>query len=446
MARVLFRMLSQTGHHNATFPMAKALKEEGHTIIYAAHKRFKTSVEENGFIFYEIQEENDILVFNTINTNKAGIKTFLTWFLNKRKLYKQYTKKIVEKDFFSDLIKDNRPDIVLIDTFLAAFALEIYKHNLPFFTVQILVSTVRMKNKPPLDSPYIPTIKKYSKHIVWLYWQIYYLRTILIPSSVKGVTTLANKVGFPLNQIYFGNYSTVGFKSIPEINTSPFEFDFPHKKPENHFYFRPTSLFKRLDVLTNYSFREKFEKIKQSKHPVVYCSFGSLSWRYSGSSVFFKNLLNLFSSDFLFYQLILVVEDDLVRRKLRTQSSDNVHIFKKVPQIQILEEIADLMINHGGINSITECIFTNTPMIVYPGSTFYDQVGNAARVQYHKIGLRGSYGDSKKEIKRKIKAVLETNTYKDNIKKMKKSIGHSEIYSDISTLINNYLKTRVKPE
>ncbi len=84
----------------------------------------------------------------------------------------------------------------------------------------------------------------------------------------------------------------------------------------------------------------------------------------------------------------------------------NVYVFRKVDQIYTLR-FTDIMINHGGLNSITECINNNVPMIVFPLSKIWDEKGNSARVVYHKIGLRGQIKrDSPSKIASIIKKVL----------------------------------------
>ncbi|MBV7332993.1 hypothetical protein KFU94_33145 [Chloroflexi bacterium TSY] len=42
----------------------------------------------------------------------------------------------------------------------------------------------------------------------------------------------------------------------------------------------------------------------------------------------------------------------------------NVKAFSSVPQLDVLRH-ADLMLCHGGITTINECIFFGVPMIVY---------------------------------------------------------------------------------
>ncbi|MFE3072562.1 glycosyltransferase [Streptomyces sp. NPDC059247] len=66
----------------------------------------------------------------------------------------------------------------------------------------------------------------------------------------------------------------------------------------------------------------------------------------------------------------------------------NVHLIDRVAQ-PLLLECADLLVTHGGYNSVSEALRTATPMVVVPN--FADQPHNARRVQ--EIGLGRSLTD-----------------------------------------------------
>lgn len=84
----------------------------------------------------------------------------------------------------------------------------------------------------------------------------------------------------------------------------------------------------------------------------------------------------------------------------------NVFLFNQVPQLDLLRN-CDMMITHGGLTSIKECIQQNVPMLVYPINRKFDQNGNAARVYFHNLGLRGNISsDSSENIRKKIYSIL----------------------------------------
>ena len=59
-------------------------------------------------------------------------------------------------------------------------------------------------------------------------------------------------------------------------------------------------------------------------------------------------------------------------------------------------------------------------MLVYPVHNEYDPRGNAARVLYHKLGLRGNIAsDSVEDITSKIRDLLSNNDYRQNLRQLK---------------------------
>jgi UDP:flavonoid glycosyltransferase YjiC (YdhE family) len=76
------------------------------------------------------------------------------------------------------------------------------------------------------------------------------------------------------------------------------------------------------------------------------------------------------------------------------------------------------MITHGGINSIKECIFLGVPMIILPVSG--DQPMNAARIEYHGLGIRGNLRKASVErIQALISKIEQNPSYKTRIEAMR---------------------------
>ena len=61
----------------------------------------------------------------------------------------------------------------------------------------------------------------------------------------------------------------------------------------------------------------------------------------------------------------------------------NVTLVPRVPQVEVLRR-ADAMVTHTGLGSAKECICSGVPMVAMPLG--YDQPGNAARIQLHRVG------------------------------------------------------------
>lgn len=113
----------------------------------------------------------------------------------------------------------------------------------------------------------------------------------------------------------------------------------------------------------------------------IYCTFGTMSYRYSKMPALIDLLLYVVSKHSE-WNLVLQIQDSNFRIK---QNYDNVTVVERINQLDIIKEF-DVVIFHGGFGTLKECIYYATPVLVFPCS--YDQHGNAARVEYFQIGIR----------------------------------------------------------
>lgn len=185
---------------------------------------------------------------------------------------------------------------------------------------------------------------------------------------------------------------------------------------------------------------------KDDSRPLIYCSLGTLSSRYSKTVVFFKALVDLLRNT---PQWRLLISLGATGKSLAFGAiPDNVRIVDFAPQKEILKK-CDLMITHGGYGSIKECINYAVPMVVFPSS--YDQQGNAALVHSCEIGVKGKLlkksiweritrksGTGKitpQRIQYCIEQALYNPSYKKNIQRMRELIIQDNEIANISLLL-----------
>ena len=148
----------------------------------------------------------------------------------------------------------------------------------------------------------------------------------------------------------------------------------------------------------------------QKHFKIILCSFGTLVEENEKASFFNKLNKAVYGENFL---LIVVSKDlDIIKNK-----NDNVHIYPSVPQLDLLKH-CDLMIHHGGFNTVKECLQFQVPMLIYAlKNKNYDWLGNAARVKWKGLGLVGKiYKDSPKTILENIEKALLIKIPKQDFK------------------------------
>ena len=112
---------------------------------------------------------------------------------------------------------------------------------------------------------------------------------------------------------------------------------------------------------------------------------------------------------------------------------DNMWGERSVPQTQVLP-VVDLVITHGGNNTICETFFFGKPMIVMPLSG--DQYDNAQRVHDKGLGLRlDPFECTKEELLNSIESLLNDNEMKDKLKNIAQRIQSENSIAKLPSLL-----------
>lgn len=442
MANVLFIIYPQQSHHNAAFKVGKLLLERQHDVTFAAISTMKSSILANGFQYFEIKDHDDLMPQGVPFKMKNSLLLSLKTMVQGRRFIHDELKRMRQKDFFSKIIDATHPHLILVDGSFKFYSFQLLKFKIPYIFVETTVPTRKQKNVPPLSTTFVPFKGRWSELITELLWMLYH--NPLKPNSKQAYRVLCKLFGYPEKDIEFNRYFQPGFKSIPEINTSLPAFDFPVEAPHkfNEYYISSLDVFERKEIACDWNYHQSIEKII-SYNRIVYCSFGTAAWRYDGHEEFLQRITRAFSgqSD---TALVMCVESDNLKRALIRQKTPNVFVFRRIPQLQFLKDQADVMITHGGLNTITECILTETPMLVYPGHKLLDQRGNAGRVMFHGIGLKGTYRDSIKTILSKTNTLLTNEKFTQNIRELKRSSQQNA--ENGLELIDNFLTEKMYEE
>ena len=97
------------------------------------------------------------------------------------------------------------------------------------------------------------------------------------------------------------------------------------------------------------------------------------------------------------------------------------------------------MITHGGLNSISECIQAQVPMLSFPLIKKVDHFGNSARVEANGFGLKADIEkDSISIIENKILSILNNQYFRNTLSQYKEEV---EMSTKLDLFFNRILQT-----
>ena len=174
-------------------------------------------------------------------------------------------------------------------------------------------------------------------------------------------------------------------RGAPRLPAGEFMFESPflnlYLYPHEADYVRSRPLaptWHRLDACVRTS-DESFEipeDIRSGDRSLIYLSLGSLG---SADVDLMRRLINVLGATPHRYIVSMGPQHQLI------ELADNMFGREFLPQTSILPKV-DLVITHGGNNTITECLHFGKPMIVLP--LFWDQYDNAQRMHELGFGVR----------------------------------------------------------
>jgi MGT family glycosyltransferase len=137
------------------------------------------------------------------------------------------------------------------------------------------------------------------------------------------------------------------------------------------------------------------EQLAASDGPLVYLSLGSLA---SGDLELMRSLVGSLAG--MPYRVIVSKGPQHEQLEL----ADNMVGEEFLPQASILPHV-DIVITHGGNNTVTESLYFGKPMVVLP--VFWDQYDNAQRMDETGFGVRlDTYGHEPRQLPSAIDALV----------------------------------------
>lgn len=355
------------GHTNPTLGLVKEMTDAGHEIYYFSFEKFKEKIINAGAYFIGC-DDYDFEMEDKENSDRVGKDmTFATELLVKSTL--SLDEMIFEK------ISDIKPDIIVSDSVAYWGKLTAIKNNIPY------VSSTTTFAFNDHSSKYM---KHSAKEILKMLFSM--------PKVNKQVKKLQDK-GYPVKSIF----DIV--KNDNETNTIVYTSK----------YFQPCAdTFSGKYCFIGPSIRAIEKPIEKTADKTIYISMGTVV----KNEEFYLNCIDAFKGTD--YQVIISLGTNNVSFD---NLPDNVKVYESVDQMAVLS-IADLFITHCGMNSVSESLYFEVPLILFPQTP--EQEAVALRTEELGAGLRLK-SISKEDILTATDKIINNPSYKEAAKKISKS-------------------------
>ena len=152
------------------------------------------------------------------------------------------------------------------------------------------------------------------------------------------------------------------------------------------------------------SIRPSTADIEKKKDKLIYISMGTVN---NDMMPLYKKCISTFKKTD--YQVIMSV-GNLVSIKDFGDLPENVSVYSNVDQIAVLEK-ADVFVSHCGMNSVSESLYFEVPLVMLPQTT--EQKGVAERVSELRAGIKPDKKDAGCVLYA-VNKILSDSTYKKN--------------------------------
>jgi zeaxanthin glucosyltransferase len=395
MKKVLFVILPSPSHYHASFSYAQKLKAQGNEICYVGTPQLEDTVLKEGFGFVRWYYTSEY----KIQTFKAFFGVFLksladkTFFAVRKK---DYSKNIED---VRSLILETNADEIFLDEHLSEYYLYFQDLKVNTSILCTKISSRKSAGIPPMDSYFIPSNSKFSNLFCEFLWQIKNLKDYVKEIIHKVAFFGQDECSF-LNQYCLTegidlkstldnkNYFYPSIIGIERVILGARSFDYPWRTvlpTERYELYQINRNEEKYKTSIYLEFLSELEKPVNRNKYLLYFSFGTVTYEDENRvKLLLNKIIDIVNQR---TDLLLIISKSNYTHE--PVMHDRIYTFQYLPQLHLLS-YCDLMITHGGHNSIKECIQKGVKMLVFPHMENNDQPGNAARVQFGGHGLKGN--------------------------------------------------------
>ena len=348
------------GHTNPTLGVVKELTKAGHQVYYFSFEMFREKIEQAGAVFISC-DGYDFEMEDKDNADRVGKdKAFATELL--------VSSTLALDEMTTEKVEEIKPDIIVSDSVAFWGKLVAMKHGLPYVSSTTTFAFNRYS-------------AKYMKESSWDIAKM----LVTMPKINKQIKRLRKK-GYPVNGILDIVQNDNDTNTI--VYTSKYFQPYADSFSDRYHFIGP-------------SIRPIVDPIEKTAEKTVYISMGTVNQ----NQEFYRNCIHaLGETD---WQVILSMGTNTEQFD---NLPENIQVHETVDQMAVLS-IADAFITHCGMNSASEGLYYQVPLVLFPQTP--EQGAVAKRTEELGAGIMLE-SISEEDILHALTEVLTDRTYKDN--------------------------------
>ena len=348
------------GHTNPTLGLVRELTDAGHEVYYFSFPQFRQKIEEAGAVFISC-DEVDFELEDKENSDRVGKDIAYSVELI-------VSSTLALDDLVAAKIAEIKPDLIVADSVAYWGKLAAMKYQIPFVS-----STTTF------------AFNRYSAG---------YMKRGA--GDLLKMLAAMPKISKQINRLKAHGYPVKGFLEIIQNDNDTNTIVYTSK------YFQPCAdTFSDRYHFIGPSIRPVTQPMEKTRAKTVYVSLGTVN----RNPEFYRSCIHALSRTD--WQIIVSLGSDT--EEFGT-IPENIELYPSVDQMAVLS-IADAFITHCGMNSVSEALYFNVPLILCPQTS--EQEAVARRAEELGAGLRLNTM-TEEEILQAVQTVLDTPSYKEN--------------------------------
>lgn len=375
MSKIVFFNIPAHGHTNPTLEVVKELVDRGHQVWYYSYNIMSEKIKSAGATFISCDDYNAEQKLSAKDSVRVGKDLAFS-----TKLLVDTTLALDDKVCME--MTELKPDLIVADSMALWGKAVALKLGIPFVS-----STTTF------------AFNQHSAKIMKQGIGDLFKMLFSMPKISKQVKRLKGN-GYPINDIL----DIIG----SDDNTHTIVYTSPLFQPYS-------ATFSEKFAFVGPSIRPATEEVEKKRDKLIYISMGTVN---NNMMPFYKSCISALKDSE--YQVIMSV-GSLVDLKSFGKLPENISVYSYVDQIAVLEK-ADVFVSHCGMNSASESLYFEVPLVMLPQTS--EQKGVAEQIL--RLGA-GIMPDKMKgtSVLNAINKILSDNKYKENAKKIAESFKAS---------------------